>query len=358
MNIINVKILQEYRAHYGHLVHKRHPKIEPYLLGKRGNIHIINLNKTLVKLKEAYDFAYRISAEGKKILFVCTKPYVRDIIAREAKKSENFFINSRWLGGTLTNSTTIKQSINKLKKIEALAGEDGKYSGLLKKEAAKQEKVRKKLENLLGGIRNMFRLPAAVFIIDIHKESIALKEVRKIKIPTIAIVDTNANPELVDYPIPGNDDSSKSIELFCQIISSAAIAGRSIYEKGRLEQKEKEAKEKLAREKEAQEKLAKKKEAQEKLAKEKAGATKVDTKESKADTKEVKAGVTKADITKASTKESKASATKADTKESKASATKANITKASTKESKASATKADTKESKASAKEDKTDTSK
>ena len=237
MQIINVKFLQDNGVQYGHLAHKRHPKFNPYILGKKGGIHIINLNQTLQKLKEAYDFVYKLTSEGGKILYICTKPYVRDIVKREAERSGNFYINYRWLGGMLTNSTTIRQSINKLKDIESIAGKDCDYLGILKKEASKKEKTRKKLDNLFRGIRNMFRLPAAAFIIDIQKEKIALAEVIKSNIPVIAITDTNTNPELANYPVPGNDDSLKTIDLFCQVISAASISGKAVFDKQKEELK-------------------------------------------------------------------------------------------------------------------------
>ena len=236
MSIIDLKFLKEAGAHYGHISHKRHPKAEPYILGKQGNIHIINLKETLQKLEAAYKFVYNLAKDGKKILYVCTKPYARKIIEREAKRSKNHYVNFRWLGGTLTNSVTIRQSIKKLEEIDRLA-QDG-YVNMLKKEISKKEKEKKKLDALLGGIRYMFRDPAAVFIIDVHKEKIALNEVKKKKIPVVALVDTNVNPELVDYPVPGNDDSPKTIDLFCQVISAAAIEGRAVFEKFREDQKQ------------------------------------------------------------------------------------------------------------------------
>ena len=242
MSVIDLKFLKEAGVHYGHLSHKRHPKAEPYILGKQGNIHIINLKETLQKLEKSYKFVYDLAKDGKKILYVCTKPYARKIIEREAKRSKNYYVNFRWLGGTLTNSVTIRKSIKKLEEIDRLA-KDG-YVNMLKKEISKKEKERKKLEALLGGIRYMFRDPAAVFIIDVHKEKIALNEVKKKKIPVIALVDTNVNPELVDYPVPGNDDSPKTIDLFCQVISAAAIEGKAVFEKFREDQKQEAVKSK------------------------------------------------------------------------------------------------------------------
>ena len=236
MSVINLSFLKKAGVHYGHLSHKRHPKAKPFILGKQGNIHIIDLKETLQGLKKAYDFVYDLAKNGKKILYVCTKPYAREIIEREAKRSKNHYVNFRWLGGTLTNSVTIRQSIKKLEEIDRLANDN--YTNMLKKEISKKEKERKKLDALLGGIRYMFREPAAVFIIDIHKEKIALNEVKKKKIPVIALVDTNVNPELVAYPVPGNDDSPKTIDLFCQVISAAAIEGRAVFEKFREDQKQ------------------------------------------------------------------------------------------------------------------------
>ena len=233
MRTINIKFLQDHGVHYGHLTRKRHPKFSPYIAGEKQGVHIINLNETLKKLKKTYDFVFKLASEGKRILYICTKPYTRDIIQREAERSGNFYINSRWLGGMLTNSTTIRQSINKLKNIESLAEKN--YENIIKKEASKKEKERKKLDALFRGISNMHRPPAAAFIIDIQREKIALSEVIKSNISIIAVTDTNTNPELVDYPIPGNDDSIKTIDLFCQIISAASIKGRAVFDQQKKE---------------------------------------------------------------------------------------------------------------------------
>ena len=328
MSIIDLKFLKEAGAHYGHISHKRHPKAEPYILGKQGNIHIINLKETLQKLEAAYKFVYNLAKDGKKILYVCTKPYARKIIEREAKRSKNHYVNFRWLGGTLTNSVTIRQSIKKLEEIDRLA-QDG-YVNMLKKEISKKEKEKKKLDALLGGIRYMFRDPAAVFIIDVHKEKIALNEVKKKKIPVVALVDTNVNPELVDYPVPGNDDSPKTIDLFCQVISAAAIEGRAVFEKFREDQKQEiiKSKEQAIRKQTA-----------------KTGAQKTDSK--KINTKDDTKTAAKTDTKKINTKDDAKTTAKTDTKDDTKTAakddTKTDTAKTDTKDDAKTTAKTDTK---------------
>ncbi len=204
--------------------------MKEYIYGSKSGIYIIDLRQTLDKLKEAYEYVLNVSANGGKVLFVGTKYQARDIIKEEALRSNNFFVNLRWLGGMLTNFNTIKQSIVKLKKVEDIAGPDLDYVGVLKKEAVRMEKERRKLQNILGGITELRKKPAAVFIIDIKREFIALNEAKKLGIPIIAITDTNCDPRGIDYVIPGNDDSAHCITLFTSIIASAAIEGRKIYE--------------------------------------------------------------------------------------------------------------------------------
>ena len=319
---INLKFLKEAGAHYGHISHKRHPKA--YILGKQGNIHIINLKETLQKLEAAYKFVYNLAKDGKKILYVCTKPYARKIIEREAKRSKNHYVNFRWLGGTLTNSVTIRQSIKKLEEIDRLA-QDG-YVNMLKKEISKKEKEKKKLDALLGGIRYMFRDPAAVFIIDVHKEKIALNEVKKKKIPVVALVDTNVNPELVDYPVPGNDDSPKTIDLFCQVISAAAIEGRAVFEKFREDQKQEiiKSKEQAIRKQTA-----------------KTGAQKTDSK--KINTKDDTKTAAKTDTKKINTKDDAKTTAKTDTKDDTKTAAKDDTKTAAKTDDTKTAAKTDTK---------------
>jgi len=230
MAVVSVKHLFEAGAHLGHKTQKWHPKMKEYIYGSKSGIYIIDLKQTLEKLKTAYEYVLNISANGGKVLFVGTKYQARDIIKEEAIRSNNFFVNLRWLGGMLTNFNTIKQSIVKLKKVEDIAGPELDYVGVLKKEAVRMEKERRKLQNILGGITELRKKPAAVFIIDIKREFIALNEAKKLGIPIIAITDTNCDPRGIDYVIPGNDDSAHCITLFTSIIASAAIEGRKIYE--------------------------------------------------------------------------------------------------------------------------------
>lgn len=230
MAVVSLKHLFEAGAHLGHKTQKWHPKMKGYIFGAQSGIYIIDLRQTLQKLKKAYEHVVKLSADGGKILFVGTKFQARDIIREEAERSNSFFVNFRWLGGMLTNFSTIKQSITKLKNVEDIAGADGDYVGILKKEAVRMEKQRRKLENVLGGIVELRKKPAAVFIVDIRREFIALNEAKKLGIPVIAIVDTNCDPRDIDYVIPGNDDSIHCIKLFSSIIASAAIEGRKRYE--------------------------------------------------------------------------------------------------------------------------------
>jgi len=230
MAVVSVKHLFESGAHLGHKTQKWHPKMKKYIYGSKSGIYIIDLRQTLEKLKEAYEYVLNISANGGKVLFVGTKFQARDIIEEEALKSNNFFVNLRWLGGMLTNFNTIKQSIVKLKKLEDVGGPDLDYVGVLKKEAVRMEKQRRKLEAVLGGIAELRKKPAAVFIIDTKREFIAVNEAKKLGIPIIATVDTNCDPRGIDYVIPGNDDSTHCIRLFTAVIAAASIEGRKIYE--------------------------------------------------------------------------------------------------------------------------------
>ena len=230
MAAVSVKHLFEAGAHFGHKTKKWHPKMKEYIYGAKSGIYIIDLRKTLEKLKEAYEYAYGISANGGKILMVGTKFQARETIEEEARRSDSFFVNLRWLGGMLTNFSTIKQSIGKLKKLEDIAGPERDYMGILKKEAVRMERSRRKLEAVLQGILELRKKPAAIFIIDIKRESIAFKEARKLGIPVIAVVDTNCDPRGVDYIIPGNDDSIHCIKLFTSVVASAVIEGRKTFD--------------------------------------------------------------------------------------------------------------------------------
>jgi small subunit ribosomal protein S2 len=201
--------------------------MKEYLFGERTGIYIIDLGKTVKLFRAAEEFVTNLAAEGKTILFVGTKRQAQDVIAEEAQRCGMFFVNERWLGGLLTNFATIQRSLGRLRDLEAMAT-DGRYDTLSKKEIARNEKERRKLTKNLEGIRGMSRLPDAIFIVDTKKEQIAVDEARKLKIPIIGIVDTNADPDQVDFVIPGNDDALRSIRLFAGAIASSVIAGRDM----------------------------------------------------------------------------------------------------------------------------------
>lgn len=213
-------------THFGHLTRRWNPKMKPFIFMERNGIYVIDLKKTLECLQTAYQAVVDITRSGEKILFVGTKKQAKDIIKNEAERSNSFFINERWLGGTLTNFITIKKSIKRLKNIEKMAT-DGTYDNLTKKEILGLEREREKLDLTLGGIRDMTKLPGAVFIVDTKKESIAVAEAIKLNIPIVAMVDTNCDPELIDHPIPGNDDAFKSINLITRTIADAVLEGTS-----------------------------------------------------------------------------------------------------------------------------------
>lgn len=244
MAAISVKHLFDAGAHLGHRTQKWHPKMKEFIYGANSGIYIIDLRKTLEKLKDAYEYVRNLSANGGKVLFVGTKYQARDVVREQAERSGNFHVNYRWLGGMLTNFATIKQSIAKLKKLEDIAGPDRDYVGVLKKEGVRLERERKKLEQVLGGITELRKKPAAVFVVDIKKEFIAVNEAKKLGIPIIAIVDTNCDPRGIDFIIPGNDDSIHCIELFTSVIASASIEGRNIYESKMAEMKKEKDKNK------------------------------------------------------------------------------------------------------------------
>lgn len=220
-----MKELLEAGVHYGHQCKRWNPKMKPYIFGSRNGIHVIDLQKTVKQFKKAADFVEQLVARGGNVLFVGTKRQARDIIQQEAARCGMYFINYRWLGGTLTNYPTIKRSISRLKRIEKMAT-DGTYEKITKKEALNLDRIKISLERNIGGIKDMPGLPDAVFITDAHKERITVLEANKLGIPVIAITDTNANPEGIDFVIPGNDDSIKSLQLFVSTIAKACIAGK------------------------------------------------------------------------------------------------------------------------------------
>jgi small subunit ribosomal protein S2 len=224
---IAMKDLLEAGVHFGHQTKRWNPKMKEYIFGERNGIYIINLSKTVTLFREAEEFITRLAAEGRTFLFVGTKRQAQDVIAEEAQRCGMFHVNERWLGGLLTNFATIQRSLGRLRDLEAMAT-DGRFDTLSKKEIARNEKERKKLAKNLDGIRGMSRLPDAIFIVDTKKEQIAVDEARKLKIPVIGIVDTNCDPDQVDFVIPGNDDALRSIRLFASRIADAVIGGRDM----------------------------------------------------------------------------------------------------------------------------------
>jgi small subunit ribosomal protein S2 len=226
---IAMKELLEAGVHFGHQTKRWNPKMKEYIFGQRNGIYIIDLGKTVKLFREALEFVTNLAAEGRTILFVGTKRQAKDVIAEEAQRCGMFYVNERWLGGLLTNFATIQRSLGRLRDLEAMST-DGRYDTLSKKEIARNEKERKKLQKNLEGIRGMSRLPDAVFIVDSKKEQIAVDEARKLKIPVIGIVDTNCDPDEVDLIIPGNDDALRAIRLFASKIAEAVMSGRGMKE--------------------------------------------------------------------------------------------------------------------------------
>ncbi|MDA8170958.1 MAG: 30S ribosomal protein S2 [Nitrospiraceae bacterium] len=228
--IATMKELLEAGVHFGHQVKRWNPKMKRYIFGERNGIYIIDLQKTLKGLEEAYNFIRDVAAENQTVLFVGTKKQAQDSISEEAKRAGVFWVNQRWLGGMLTNFQTVRKSIDRLKKIDVMR-EDGTYNRLTKKEVSRIEKERAKLDKNLSGIKGMTSLPGAVFIVDPKKERIVVSEVRKLSIPSVAIVDTNCDPDEIDYVIPGNDDAIRAITLISSKMAEAVITGREIYNK-------------------------------------------------------------------------------------------------------------------------------
>ncbi|MCK5504026.1 MAG: 30S ribosomal protein S2 [Thermodesulfovibrionia bacterium] len=246
--VVTMKELLEAGVHFGHQVKRWNPKMKKYIFGQRNGIYIIDLQKTVKMFEVAYDFVKDLSSRGETVLFVGTKKQAQDVIVEESQRAQSFFVNQRWLGGMLTNFKTIKEGIEKLKKIEKMK-EDGTYELLTKKEVAKYETERLRLEKNLSGVKGMDTLPGAVVIIDPKKEAIAVAEAMKLSIPLVALVDTNCDPDDIDYVIPGNDDAIRSIRLLTSKIADAVLEGRNILDKTVEETAENEAiEEKIAKE--------------------------------------------------------------------------------------------------------------
>lgn len=225
MSVISMKQLLEAGVHFGHQTRRWNPKMAKYIFTQRNGIYIIDLQKTVKKLEEAYNFVRELSEEGRSILFVGTKKQAQDSVKEEALKAGAFYVNARWLGGMLTNFSTIKQRILRLNQLRGMQ-EDGTFDLLPKKEVLKLNLEIERLEKFLGGIKDMKELPGALFVVDPKKEHIAVLEARKLGIPVIAIVDTNCDPDLIDYVIPGNDDAIRAVRLLCSAMGCAIIEGR------------------------------------------------------------------------------------------------------------------------------------
>lgn len=222
MAVISMKQLLEAGVHFGHQTKRWNPKMGKYIYAARNDIHIIDLQLSVKAVEEAYEFVKSIAQEGKSVLFVGTKKQAQDAIKEEAERCGQFYINQRWLGGTLTNFKTIRSRVERLNKINQMEA-IGDFDVLPKKEVAKLIDERDTLEKNIGGIKNMRQLPGCLFVVDLKKEEIAIKEARKLNIPIVAVVDTNGDPDLVDYVIPGNDDAIRAIKLFASVIADAVI---------------------------------------------------------------------------------------------------------------------------------------
>jgi small subunit ribosomal protein S2 len=222
---ISMRQLLEAGVHFGHQTKRWNPKMRPYIFGSRNGIHIIDLQQTVQLFRKAFNFVVETSAAGRPVLFVGTKKQAQDVMIDEAKRCGQFFVTHRWLGGTLTNFRTVKGSVERLRSIEKMA-EDGTFDRLSKKEVLSLTRERAKLEGSLGGIKNMGQLPGALFIVDPNKEHIAVAEARKLDIPIIAVTDTNCDPDLIDYVIPGNDDAIRAIKLFASRVADGVSLGQ------------------------------------------------------------------------------------------------------------------------------------
>ena len=237
-----VKKLLEAGAHFGHNRSRCNPKMRKFIFGERSKIYIIDLEKTVEFLNKAKEFLKGIAINGQTVLFVGTKKQAQDVITENAKRSGMFFVKERWLGGTLTNFKTIKNSIKRLKDIEVMQN-DGTFEAIKKKERAILTKEMDKLKKNLQGIVDMKKMPDAMFIVDARKEDIAVKEARKLSIPIVAIIDTNADPDMIDYPIPANDDAMRSIKLITDFVTDGILEGSKQFDQSEVDRKDKEAKE-------------------------------------------------------------------------------------------------------------------
>jgi small subunit ribosomal protein S2 len=246
LGAISIKQLLEAGVHFGHQTGRWNPKMKPFIFGKRSGVHIIDLQKTLRLFKEAVDFVTNIAAQGKTVLFVGTKGQAQETVEEEARRCGMYWVNNRWLGGLLTNFPTVQKSIKRYRELESMR-DNGFYEKLSKKEVARLERERKKLEKNLLGIKDIEQCPDVLFVVDSRQETIAVKEAAKLKIPIIAIVDTNSDPDSIDYIIPGNDDALRAIKLFAGTMADAILAGKALHT-ARVEAETKETDDKAAKE--------------------------------------------------------------------------------------------------------------
>ena len=235
MSYVNMKQMLETGVHFGHQTRRWNPKMRPFIFGARNGIHIIDLQQTVRLFQTAHDFIAESVAKGGKIIFIGTKRQAQEAVKQEAARAGQYFVTNRWMGGMLTNFQTIKRSIDRLKKLETMF-EDGTTSKYTKKEVVGMTREVAKLNNTLGGIKDMEKLPAAAFVIDPKREEIAIKECRKLGIPVIAVVDTNCDPDLIDYVIPGNDDAIRAIKLFVSHVADACLEGAAHQDEVAMEQ--------------------------------------------------------------------------------------------------------------------------
>ncbi len=234
MGVVSIRSLLEAGVHFGHQTRRWNPKMKPYIFGARNGIYIVDLQQTARMFDVAYRFVVRTVAQGGSVLFVGTKKQAQEIVRQETERCGMFYVNNRWLGGTLTNFRTIKASIDRLNKLEAMK-EEGKFSYLTKKEVLTLEREIAKLNRALGGIKEMPGLPSIVFVIDVRKERIAVAEAMRLNIPIVAIVDTNCDPDGIDYIVPGTDDALKAIQLFASKIADAVLEGKHLSKEARDE---------------------------------------------------------------------------------------------------------------------------
>ena len=237
MTEISMKQLLEAGVHFGHQTSRWNPKMKPYIFGARNGIHIIDLQQTVTMFKDVESVVREITASGGSILFIGTKKQAQDSVKEEAERCGMFHVHNRWLGGTLTNFSTIRQSIERLKKLEEMENDPKIVEALTKKEMLGLKREKDKLEQSLGGIKGMRKLPDAVFVVDPKQEEIAVKEARKLGIPVVAVIDTNCDPDMVDHKIPGNDDAIRAIRLFCAALADAVIEGKGLYDQSLVKDK-------------------------------------------------------------------------------------------------------------------------